>query len=121
MVYYKEVTDKSGKMVKNYFLTQGDTFQSQLTIKDKGGNVIDPELISQVLFKLSDLNYQLEYKQSYTFDEDLNQWTLTISSNDTHAWEITKHIYEFEITYTSGIVNTPVQAYFTVSDQIQGE
>lgn len=120
MVYYKEVQDKSGKIVKNYFLTQGDTFQSQLVIKDKDGNVIDPELISQVLFKLSDIDYNLEYQKQYDYDIDLAKWTVTIPSVDTKQWEITRHIYEFEITYLSGIVNTPVQAYFTVSDQIQG-
>ena len=45
MVYYKITTDKSGKPVKNYYMTQGDTFQNQLTVTDKNGAEITPDLI----------------------------------------------------------------------------
>lgn len=119
MLYYKEVEAKNGKMVKNYYLTQGDTFPSQLTIKDKSGNIIPPEVIDKVLFKLSDINYVLEYEQNYHFDSELGKWTLEVSYLNTKDWAVDTHIYEYEITYTSGKVSTPVQAKFTVINEIK--
>lgn len=121
MLYYKEVEAKDGKKVKNYYLTRGDTFPSQITIKDKNKNVIDPELIDKVLFKLSDLEYNFEYEQRYTFDSILQKWTLEVSSSETKTWVIDTHIYEYEITYKNGKVSTPVQAKFTVLNEIKGE
>ena len=120
MVYYKITTDKSGKPVKNYYMTQGDTFQNQLTVSDKNGAEITPDLISEVRFKLSDMDYKEEFTKLYEYDEALHKWAIQIDAEETAKWTIDTHIYEYQITYTSGVVNTPIQAKFTVQNQIQG-
>lgn len=121
MLYYKIVDAKDGKKVKNYYLTRGDTFPSQIVIKDKNKNVVDPSLIDKVLFKLSDIDYNFEYEQEYEYDSNLQKWTLEVSSPETKTWVIDTHIYEYEITYKNGKVSTPVQAKFTVLNEIKGE
>lgn len=121
MLYYKIVEDKSGKQVKNYYLTQGDTFVNQLSITDKDGQEVEHSLISKVKFKLATTEYISEFEQEYEYDEEILKWTLNISSEDTKKWEINTHIYEYEITYINGIIDTPVQARFTVLNQIQEE
>lgn len=119
MLYYKLVTDKSGKQVKNYYMTQGDTFQNQLSIKDAQGVEIAPENIQEVRFKLSDLEYNEEFTQLYEYDETINKWLIEIDTQDTSKWEINTHIYEYQIIYTSGVVSTPIQAKFTIQNQIK--
>lgn len=121
MVYYKEVEAKNGKTVKNYYMTQGDTFQNELAIKNSTGGVVSKDLIQEVLFKLSDLDYNVEYSKEYTYSDELSKWVIDISSEDTTQWAIDTHYYEYQITYTDGTVSTPVQAKFTVLNQIQGE
>ena len=120
MVYYKVVTDKSGKQVKNYYMTQGDTFQNQISITDKNGEEVSPNLIVEVRFKLSDLDYKEEYKQLYEYNDTMHKWTIQIDSDETSKWAVDTHIYEYEILYSGGVVSTPVQAKFTVQNQIQG-
>lgn len=120
MLYFKNVEAKDGKAVKNYFLTQGDTFDNQLTIK-KNGVAVSPDIISEVRFKLSDLEYKLEYSKVYEYNTGLSKWLLNIESEDTADWSIDTHIYEYQITYMDGTVSTPVQAKLTVLNQIKGE
>jgi hypothetical protein len=121
MVYFKIVDAKDGKKVKQYYLTQGDTFQNQLDVLNNSGEVVSQSLILSVLFKLSDSEYNFEYSKEYEFNGELNKWELTISSEDTSKFAIGTHIYEYQITYVNGIVSTPVQAKFIVTDQIRGD
>ena len=119
MLYYKLVDAKDGKKVKNYYLTQGDTFPSQLKITDKNKNILTPEVIDKVLFKLSDLEFNLQYQQQYEYNSEIQRWVLEVDSVETKTWSLETHMYEYEITYKGGRVSTPVQAKFTVTDEIK--
>lgn len=120
MLYYKEVEAKDKKLVKNYFMTQGDTFSSQLKLF-KGESEVPTDLIREIRFKLSDIDYNLEYSKLYEYNADLGKWLLNIDSEDTANWAVDTHIYEYQVTYIDGTVRTPVQAKFTVLNQIKGE
>lgn len=121
MVYYKIVESKDGKKVKQYYLTQGDTFQNQLDVLNKDGEIISPSLIKKVEFKLSNIDYKYEFSQEYEFNEEIGKWEITIPTEKTSEFAIDTHIYEYQITYVNGVVSTPVQAKFIVTDQIKGE
>lgn len=121
MLYYKIIEGKNGKPMKRYYMTQGDTFQNQLSILDPQGVEISPDLIEELVFKLSDMNYNEQYRQEYIYDPSLNKWAITIDSETTMTWDIDQHIYEYQLTYKGGVVRTPVQERFVVQDQIQGE
>lgn len=125
MLYYKIVKGKDGKERKRYYLTQGDTFQNRIKLLNNDGTLMDVNLIREVLFKLSDDNYNAVYSQKYEYNPQIERWLIDIPSETTSTWTIdqnnTSHIYEYQITYISGVVKTPVQERLIVEDQIQGE
>lgn len=118
MLGYKLVENKKyNKVFREYYMTQGDTFQNQLNFT-YNGNKVTPELAEKVVFKLANLETNKEeYQQEYYYDEELGRWTINIPTEVTTEWEITSHIYEYEVTYVNGDVRTLARAKFVVTDQ----
>lgn len=121
MLAYKLVEDKTfNKVFREYYMTQGDTFKNQLSISYNGEKVT-PELVKEFKFKLGNRGTnKLEYEQKYDYNEYLNRWVITIPAKETEKWEITNHVYEYEITYIDGDVRTLARAKFAVKDQTWG-
>lgn len=118
MFAYIDKTDKYGITHRNYFLTQGDS--CTLTANDDGRNII-----SKVLFKLNTIGeseYDLIefFRKEYRLSDD-GEWCLFLTSDDTNAIEITgdndPYVYEIEVYFIDGSVETVEQANFTIWKQ----
>lgn len=110
---------------RNYFLTQGDSFA--LTAKPEFDNT-DNSVISRVVFKLgfpvSDCEISPVFEKDYIFvdgeyimkctSEETGEWKLTCEQNET------PYIYEIEVHYVDGDIETIEKAEFTVEVQIGG-
>lgn len=120
MLAYKVVENKKfNKYFREYYMTQGDTFQNQINFT-YNGKVATPELVEKLTFKLFNIETNvIEYEQDYKYLEDVEEWAINISTDVTTDWEITSHMYEYEVTYLSGDVRTLAQAKFIVT--IQGQ
>lgn len=124
MFGYIDKPDKKLKNVihRNYYLTQGDSFSLIATPQDG-----DVELIKNLVFKIGkqreDGRLDEMYSQKYGYTD--TSYVLHIESDTTADWEITDvvgepYIYEIEVQYTDGGVNTIMQAEFTVEGQLRG-
>ena len=122
MFAYIDKTDKYGITHRNYFLTQGDSFT--LTASDDGRG-----LIQDVVFKLGRIGeneYDIDefYHHHYRLDED-GTWYLFVETEDTVGFEVTgdndPYIYEIEVHYVDGSIETVSQANFTVWKQMKKE
>ena len=120
MLGYKLVENKKyNKVFREYYMTQGDTFQNQLNFT-YNGKVATPEIVEKITFKLFNIETNgIEYEQDYEYLEEIGKWAINIDTNITTNWEITSHMYEYEVTYGSGDVRTLAQAKFVVT--IQGQ
>ena len=117
MFFSKMVKDKYGNSQKAFYLTQGDTatFKSTPT---KNGELIDFTLIEKCLFKVSDSDYKEIFQKQFT--EESENYSVTLTSEDTMDLPIDNLIYEIEYTFVDGTVNTPNQGALIILDQVQG-
>lgn len=120
MFAYIDKTDKYGITHRNYFLTQGDSFR--LTANDDNRGII-----KSVTFKLgtvgeneNDINEF--FRKNYELADD-GVWYLFIESDETMVWDITAegspYIYEIEVEFLDGGVETVRQANFTIWKQMK--
>lgn len=118
MLAYKLVENKKfNKVFREYYMTQGDTFQNSLNFT-RNGIKITPELTQKLLFKLFNFDtHEIEYEQEYRYDEEQGKWLISIPSSETYNWEETAHLYEYEVTYFDGVVRTLAQAKFNITLQ----
>lgn len=124
MFAYIDKTDKTLKNIthRNYFLTQGDSFS--LTARPVNGEI---ELIDKLVFKIGTQNEDGSLNEMYSQDYVLNTddiYYLGIKAETTTEWEITEnvgepYIYEIEVHYVDGGINTIEQSEFTVWSQIR--
>ena len=102
----------NGEVVKEYTITQGDTF----TLK-----ISDPnDVLSGARFKLGYQNYSEYYVQD--FEKSTNhEWVLTVQTTDSNNWAITNgnpYIYEIEGTMVDGNKISITKYYFNVDAQV---
>lgn len=126
--YIDKVDKKLNRTHRNYFITQGDTFT--LTANPQFEVVGEQSAIAKFLFKLgfphSECNIESLFEKDYYFDEDSGLYILKVLSSETELWvatcerEETPYIYEIEVHYTDGNVETLEKAEFTVESQIKG-
>ena len=117
--YIDKLDKKINRTHRNYYLTQGDSF----TLTAKPTN-IDISLISVIKFKIGTIEsnkLKEMYVQDYVLGND-DKFYLLVTSNTTTEWGVTDgcepYIYEIEITYTGGNVETVEQSEFTILPQI---
>lgn len=116
MFFSKDTTDRYGNAQKKFYLTQGDT----ATIKSTptyNGELIDFDLISKCIFKLSDADYNELFQKEFTREDE--GYSVTLESEDTSSLPIDTLFYEIEYTFVDGTVNTPNQGDFDILDQVQ--
>lgn len=118
MIY--EDVESNGQIKRNYTIIAGDTFPATITIL-KDNNVVLPEMIQSLKFKLSDTDYNAIYEQDFEYNLDYNKWYLSIPSEQTKSIGVGTYIYEYELTMTSGYVRTIMQAKFKIKNEIKGE
>ena len=89
---------------KKITLTKGDTLKATVTIVDSTGQEYSPEVGDVVRFAM---------KQDYTDAAPLVTKTipndtllLTLASADTHSLESGEYVYDIQITYANGDVDT---------------
>lgn len=83
-------------------------------------NEDDLKLIEKVLFKLADANSIMVYEQKFSFDTTNNIFVCDVASEVTQNWEVTEdepYIYEIEIHFVDGGVETARRANFTIWEQ----
>ena len=123
MFYYLDKEDKkSGKIHRNYFLTQGDSFALTAKINAE----VDEDVVSKIVFKMankiSDCNMELFFEKEYTLSEGI--WVCFITGEETSNLKPTcanndqPYIYEIEAHYVDGGVDTLEQAEFSILPQI---
>lgn len=113
---------KSGKIRRNYFLTQGDSFGLVATINSDS----EEELVSKIIFKIAkkitDCHIEEFFSKEYSLFE--GTWTCFITGEETNLWTPTcanddqPYIYEIEVSYVDGGVDTLEQAEFSILPQI---
>ena len=113
-------TDKYGNTLINYRLTQGDTFGVELVVKTPEQVIVSSAEVEKVKFKLSDTDYNLIYEQDFVYNPTTQKYSITIPTEVTSTWAVDTYIYEYEVTFVGNIIDTPMQANFTVTDQIIG-
>lgn len=124
MFGYIDKQDKKLKNIvrRNYYLTQGDSFSLVATPTDG-----DVATISKLVFKIGTQNEDGSLNEVYTQDYDQagSLYLLDVQSETTSEWKTTEsmdgvpYIYEIEVHYIDGGVNTIMQADFTVESQIR--
>lgn len=107
--------DKYGNSQTHYYLTQGDSC-TIYAIPYKDGERLSIDQITKCVFKLSDTDYNQEYKKELTRGED--KFILKLTTEETSLFTIDEHYYEFEYTLLGGEVQTPNQWKFDIVDQI---
>lgn len=110
-------TDKYGRQQTRFYLTQGDSCVIYATPYGKNGEKIPLENVRECIFKIGNLDYELELKKYCVKVDD--HFVLRLSSEETKNLDVDRHIYEFEYTLLGGSVNTPNQYYLEISEQIK--
>jgi hypothetical protein len=110
---------------RNYFLTQGDSFS--LTATPEYGESQEP-VVDKILFKLgfpvSNCKIEPVFEKEYVLVDGV--YVLKVTSVETSKWKLTceqdetPYIYEIEVHYLDGDVETIEKAEFTVETQIGG-
>lgn len=108
-------TDRFGKQQVHFYLTQGDTC-TLYSIPYKDGERLPLEDVEKCIFKLSDLDYKQEFEKECVLVDD--RFVLKLTHEETSQFSVNQHIYEFEYTLIGDNVNTPIQYYFDIVDQI---
>lgn len=116
MFFSSDTTDRYGKSQRNFYLTQGDTATIKST-PTRNGELVDFNLISKCLFKISDSDYNELFQKE--FSRETGDYSVTLESTETAGLPIDTLIYEIEYTFTDGTVNTPNQGNFTILYQVQ--
>lgn len=122
-----KVDRKSGVTHRNYFLTQGDSFG--LVAKLVQGAEGDSAVVNGVRFKLGlasgECNIQYIFGQDYELVD--GEWLCAVTSEETAKWKAScenddePYVYEIEVRYSDGGVDTIEQSEFTIEPQIKGE
>ena len=108
-------TDKQGRTQIKYFLAQGDS----LPIYSKpfrNGEPLDLSLVEHCIFRLSNSDYEQEFKKDLELDVD--KFVLRLTSEETKNFSVDTHFYEIEYTLVGGAVQTTNQWKFIITDQI---
>lgn len=107
--------DKYGKTQVRFYLTQGDSAVIYST-PYKDNMKLNVDLVDKCIFKLSNQNYEEEFRKDMFLEND--KFVLRLTSEETTKFSVDTHIYEIEYTLNGGIVNTPNQWKFDITDQI---
>lgn len=103
--------------VKEYTITQGDTFT--LFITDENN------VIQGARFILGTDAYNQIYTRNFAIDQESGKWACLIPSVDTNQWAVTltdedsnPYIYEIEATLNDGNKISVAKYYFNVTNQV---
>lgn len=113
MIKVIEKKTLTGKILKTYELTQGDSFRFRAYAKQNDSL----PLISSIVFKLLDNNYKILFKKEYA-QKDANNWYLSVNAEETALWAVgSDYRTEVEATYLDGQVDTVEKASLIVDPQ----
>ena len=116
MFKWEETTDKYEQTQTEYWLTQGDSCEVYYTPMADGVE-LDLSLISKVVFKLGDSDYNLKFEKELVKSGD--RFLLELTSEETSKLEVDDYIYEVEYTFTDNQVQTPHQSIWHITQQIK--
>lgn len=124
--YEDKVDRRSGVKHRNYYLTQGDSFG---LVAKMVGEEADVRVVASVRFKLGLAKSECDIE--YIFGKDYEavdgEWLLVCTSDETKEWKAScengdePYVYEIEVRYIDGGVDTVEQSSFTVEPQIKGD
>ncbi len=103
--------------VKEYTITQGDTFTLFITDENNA--------IQGARFILGTEAYSELYTRNFAIDQVSGKWACLIPSVDTNQWAVTltdedsnPYIYEIEATLNDGNKISVAKYYFNVTNQV---
>ena len=103
--------------VKEYTITQGDTFTLYITDSNS--------VMQGARFILGTNGYDQLYSKDFTVDLETGKWACLIPSVDTNKWAVTlteedsnPYIYEIEATLNDGNKVSVAKYYFNVTEQV---
>lgn len=124
MFAYKDRKDKKLDITyRDYYLTQGDSFTLTATPNGTSDRIID-----KIVFKMNTVGEDENdlttfFEQNYELVEGV--YYMICTPTDTAQWQITgdndPYVYEIEIHFIDGGIETVEQANFTVWRQGQEE
>lgn len=122
LAYIDKLDRKLNITHRNYFLTQGDSFVLSAKLE-----LDDLQFINKIVFKIGKQISECQIEQFYEQDYELldNEYLCTVSSDITTNWQPTDcpenngepYVYEIEVYYIDGGVETVEQAQFTIYPQ----
>ena len=89
---------------KTITLTKGDTFIAMVTITDGDGNIYTPQEGDSIRFAAKQ-NYE-DYSPVIVKDIPTDTMTLTIESGDTKPLAVGTYVFDVQLTYADGRVDT---------------
>ena len=116
---YEDVEQSDGSIKRNYIIIAGDTYTGTVTITKDGEN-IDPSLVTNLKFKLSDRDYNCLYSTLFTYNSDIQKYIVEVPNDKIKEIGVGRYIYEYELTLANGYVTTIMQANFKITNQIVG-
>lgn len=121
--YIDKLDKKLNRTHRNYFLTQGDTFALTATPEvDNNEQVID-KFVFKLGFPHSECEIESLFEKDYVLEDSI--YILRVTSSETELWkatcerEDTPYIYEIEVHYADGNIETLEKAEFTIESQIK--
>lgn len=118
MFKWEETTDSYGQEQTEYWLTQGDSCAIFYT-PNSAGEPISDDLISKIVFKIGDSDYNLIFEKELEFQEEQGKYLLLLTSEETSQLAVDSYKYEIEYTFTDGDVQTTNQSNWHITQQIK--
>lgn len=120
--YTDKLDRKTNKTHRNYFLTQGDSFTLSAGIDAE-----NMDLVQKIVFKIGKQVSECQIDQFYEQDYGLvdGVYLCMVESETTNTWSPTDcpdnagepYVYEIEVHYLDGGIETIEQAQFTIYPQ----
>jgi len=107
----------NNEFVKEYTITQGDTFTLHITDENN--------VVTGARFILGTDAYTEIYSRAFSYDSENQRWTCIVPTVDTNSWAISlteddsnPYIYEIEATLNDGNKISITKYYFNVTNQV---
>lgn len=102
---------------KNIYLTKGDTFKAIVSMTDTSGNPYTPESGDVIRFAMKSSYFDKRVLVEKTIPHDT--MLLQLEPEDTKSLPIKKYVYDIQITYENGDVDTFIdRGILTLTEEV---
>ena len=107
--------------VANLSIDQGATFTSDITVKDINGNVFDLTgytAVAKLAKGYSSTRTRTTISTTFATDRTTGVLTISLTANQTTALDAERHVYDVEITSSTGTVTRVLEGIITVRPEV---